>query len=80
MGNVIWKTTAENVNVIHGYTEDTICILKENKTEWVALPNQFASIQGVTAKLLANLTVDIKQIITTTVPWSPTPISARTSK
>ena len=74
------KPLLKMFNAIHDYTEDTICILKENKTEWVALPNQFASVQGVTAKLLANLTVDIKQLITTMVPQSPTPISAQTSK
>ena len=57
------KPLLKTFNAIHDYTDDTIRILREDKTAWVILANQFANVGGVAAKLLANLTVDIKQLI-----------------
>jgi hypothetical protein len=57
-------------NAVHDYTEDTIRILRKKGTEWVVLANQFSNPQGIAGKLLANLTVDIKQIAVT-LPTEP---------
>ena len=57
------KPLLKAFNAIHDYTEDTIRILQEKGAQWTLLPNQFTNVRGVTAKLLANLTVDIKQLI-----------------
>ena len=64
MGNIIWKPLLKVFNAIHNYTEDMIQILQEKGKEWVMLENQFSNVQGITKSLLANLTVDIKQLIT----------------
>ena len=53
-------------NAVHDYMEDSICIPRGERTdltEWAVLTNQFTSTQGIAGKLLANLTVDIKQLI-----------------
>ena len=50
-------------NAVHNYTNDTIHIPQKEGTEWTVLTNQYANMQGIAAKLLANLTVDIKQLI-----------------
>ena len=57
------KPLLQIFNAVHDYTEDTIRILREKGTEWVVLANQFSNPQGIAGKLLANLTVDIKQLI-----------------
>ena len=56
------KPLLKAFNVVHDYTEDIIRIPRENGMEWVVLTNQFANAHNNAAKLLANLTVDIKQI------------------
>jgi hypothetical protein len=58
------KPLLKTFNAIHDYTEDTISIPQKEGAKWTVLMNQFASTQGVAGKLLANLTVDIKQLIT----------------
>jgi RNase H-like domain found in reverse transcriptase/Reverse transcriptase (RNA-dependent DNA polymerase) len=65
------KPLLQAFNAIHDYTEDTIRVRKKDKEEWAVLENQFVNVPGVTAKLLANLTVDIKQLINVpkTEPW-----------
>jgi hypothetical protein len=57
------KPLLKAFNAIHDYTEDTIRILQTGGTEWTVLTNQFTNTRGVAGKLLANLTVDIKQLI-----------------
>ena len=59
------KPLLKTFNAVHDYTEDIVRIRLEDKSGWVVLPNQFANVRGVAAKLLANLTVDIKQLIPT---------------
>jgi hypothetical protein len=66
--NGVWamlfgKPLLKAFNAVHDYTEDIIRIPQAKGTEWAVLMNQFTNTQGVTGKLLANLTVDIKQII-----------------
>ena len=57
------KPLLKTFNAVHNYTEDTIRIPKLEGAEWVILANQYANTHGIAAKLLANLTVDIKQVI-----------------
>ena len=57
------KPLLKAFNAIHDYTEDTIRVLQNNGTDWTVLANQFTNVRGVTSKLLANLTVDIKQLV-----------------
>ena len=56
------KSLLRTFNAIHNYTEDSIRIPQQEGTQWVVLSNQFANKQGYAANLLANRTVDIKQI------------------
>jgi hypothetical protein len=55
------KPLLEAFNAIHDYSRDIIT-LPQGK-EWVSLENQFASRKGILGDLLANLTVDIKQLV-----------------
>jgi hypothetical protein len=55
-------------DAVHDYTNDTIRIPQEEGTAWTVLTNQFADTHGVAGKLLANLTVDIKQLIKVSRP------------
>jgi hypothetical protein len=69
------KPLLKTFNAVHDYTVDTIQIPPPNGTTWVVLTNQFTNPQGVAAKLLANRTLDIKQIIDlpkedATPPWN----------
>ena len=57
------KPLLKAFNAIHDYTKDIIRIPQAEGTEWTVLTNQFADTRGVAGKLLANLTVDIKQLI-----------------
>ena len=59
------KPLLKAFNAIHDYTEDTIRVLQNNGTDWTVLANQFTNVRGVISKLLvlANLTVDIKQLV-----------------
>ena len=57
------KPLLRTFNAIHDYTEDSIRILQEKGPQWVVLSNQFATKQGFAAKLLANRTTDIKQLL-----------------
>ena len=59
------KPLLQAFNAIHDYTKDIIRVRQRDKEEWVVLENQFANTRGPAAKLLANLTVDIKQLIIT---------------
>ncbi|KAF8808515.1 hypothetical protein BYT27DRAFT_7210764 [Phlegmacium glaucopus] len=58
------KPLLEAFSAVHDYSDDTIRLPQGGN--WVILDNQFANAQGIAANLLANLTVDIKQIIDTT--------------
>ena len=57
------KPLLKAFNAIHDYTEDIIRIPQMTGTGWTVLLNQFKNNQGAAGKLLANLTVDIKQLI-----------------
>ena len=57
------KPLLKTFNAIHDYSIDTIRLPLEDQSKWITLTNQFANTHGVAGKLLANLTVDIKQII-----------------
>ena len=59
------KPLLRTFHAIHDYTEDIIRIPPNSGAGWVTLSNQFTNVHGVTAKLLANLTIDIKQLIPT---------------
>ena len=62
-GMLFGKPLLETFHAVHDYTEDTIQIPQIGSTKWETLSNQFSNTQGVAGKLLANLTVDIKQLI-----------------
>ena len=57
------KPMLETFNALHDYSKDIIC-LPQGK-EWITLENQFANVQGATGDLLANLTINIRQLINT---------------
>ena len=59
------KSLPKTFNVVHDYSEATISIwiLQKRGTKWEVLSNQFSNTHGIDRKLLANLTVDIKQLI-----------------
>ena len=59
-------------NAVHDYKEDTIQIPQVQGAGWATLKNQYTDKQGFTGKLLANLMVDIKQLITVSQPISMT--------
>jgi hypothetical protein len=65
------KPLLEIFNAVHDYSKDTISLPKEKG--WVILENQFASTRGVAANLLANLTIDIKQLIDASGDGTPSP-------
>ena len=57
------KPLLQAFNAVHDYTNDTIRVRQRDREEWVVLENQFTNVGGVAAKLLANRTMDIKQLI-----------------
>ena len=67
-------------NAVHNYKEDTIQIPQKEGTGWAILKNQYADKQGFAGKLLANLTVDIKQLIAVPQPISAAGIVAKLSR
>ena len=67
------KPLLKTFNAVHDYSEDTIRIPRKGRTEWEVLTNQFSHAHGVAGKLLANLTVDIKQLIKIPQPVTTTP-------
>ena len=71
-GMLFGKPLLKTFNAIHDYSEDTIQIPQIGNTKWEVLSNQFTNTHGVAGKLLANLTVDIKQLIR--IPQSVTKI------
>jgi hypothetical protein len=56
------KPLLKTFDAVHDYTNDTIRIPQKEGTEWTSLANQFTNAPGIAGKLLANLTVDIKQL------------------
>ena len=69
-GMLFGKPLLKTYNAVHDYSEDTIRIPQKEGTKWEILTNQFTNKHGVAGKLLANLTVDIKQLIK--IPQLPT--------
>lgn len=65
------KPLLEAFKAVHDYSQDIIR-LPQGK-EWVTLKNQFANAQGVAGNLLANLTVDIKQLVNLSGDGAPSP-------
>ena len=57
------KLLLEAFHVVHDYSNDVIRLPKGNG--WVTLGNQFANTGDVAGDLLANLTINIKQLINT---------------
>ena len=55
------KPLLKSFRAVHDYVKDIINI--PNRKKWVTLENQFANKQGITSNLLANLTIDIKQLV-----------------
>jgi hypothetical protein len=55
------KPLLETFNAIHDYSKDTITL--PHGKQWVTLENQFANKRGAIGNILANLTLDIKQLI-----------------
>ena len=72
---LLGKPLLETFSAVHDYSKDIISLPR--RKEWVVLENQFASTHGVTGNLLANLTVDIKQLLDTT-GGEITPLRERT--
>ena len=62
-GMLFGKPLLKSFNAVHDYSEDTIRIPQKDGTGWEVLKNQFSHTLGLAGKLLANLTVDIKQLI-----------------
>ena len=60
------KPLLQTFNMIHDYTEDSIQIPQGKEPCWVTLSNQFANKHSFAAKLLANCTKDIKQLLVVT--------------
>ena len=58
------KPLLRTFNAIHNYKEDSIQIPNAEGSQQITLFNQFKNKQGSVAEMLANRTVDIKQIIT----------------
>ena len=56
------KPLLRTFNAIHNYKEDSIRIPNADESQWTTLSNQFTNKQNPVAKMLANRTVDIKQI------------------
>ena len=71
-GMLFGKPLLQTFNAIHDYSEDTIQIPQKGNTKWEVLTNQFKDTHGVAGKLLANLTVDIKQLIKIPQPSTKT--------
>ena len=55
------KPLLETFNAVHDYATDVINLPQGKK--WVTLENQFTGRQSITGDLLANLTIDIKQLV-----------------
>ena len=62
-GMLFGKPLLKTFNAVHDYKEDIIRIPQKESTEWEVLTNQFTNAQGIAGELLANLTIDIKQLI-----------------
>ena len=62
-GMLFGKPLLKTFRAVHDYSEDIIRIPQENGILWKVLTNQFANTHGIAGKLLANLTIDIKQLI-----------------
>ena len=65
------KPLLKAYKAVHNYANDSINLPLGN--EWVMLENQFVSRQGITGNLLANLTVDIKQLVNMSSDKTPLP-------
>ena len=65
------KPLLEAFNATHNYSDDTITI-PQGET-WVTLENQFTSRRGIAGDLLANLTIDIKQLVNVSGDEIPSP-------
>lgn len=57
------KPLLETFRAVHDYSKDVINLPQSKDSTWVVLYNQFSSTQGIAGSLLANLTIDIKQLI-----------------
>ena len=66
------KPLLKTFRAVHDYAEDIINIPKGK--EWITLENQFANRQGVTGDLLANLTINIKQLVNLSGDGIPSPL------
>lgn len=55
------KPLLETFKAVHDYSQDTIALPQGNG--WVTLENQFVNRGGITGDLLANLMIDIKQLV-----------------
>ena len=62
-GMLFGKPLLKTFNAVHDYSEDIIRIPQKDGPKWEVLMNQFSNTHGAIGKLLANLTVDIKQLI-----------------
>ena len=62
-GMLFGKPLLKTFKAVHDYTEDIIRIPQKEGMEWEVLTNQFTNTKGITGELLANLTIDIKQLI-----------------
>ena len=71
-GMLFGKPLLKTFNAVHDYSEDIIRIPQKGNTKWEVLTNQFTNTHGVAGKLLANLTVDIKQLIRIPLPTTKT--------
>jgi hypothetical protein len=65
------KPLLETFNAIHDYSKDVISL--PQGPGWVKLENQFTNTRGVAGNLLANLTVDIKQLLKVSGDGTPSP-------
>ena len=65
------KPLLESFRAVHDYAKDIINIPNEKK--WVTLENQFANKRGIAGNLLANLTIDIKQLVNLSGDGIPSP-------
>ena len=65
------KPLLEAFSAVHDYSTDVINL--PNEGAWVTLQNQFKNNKGVAGNLLANLTIDIKQLINVSGDEVPSP-------
>ena len=67
------KPLLEAFKAVHDYSKDTINLPQLEKKESITLENQFTNRRGIAGELLANLTVDIKQLVDTSGDGIPSP-------